>query len=141
MKSVFISYDHKDQNILDDIKSIKNNPNNVADFLNRSLIDPILNEHGHVNRRTPIDPKSLPVRQEIEKLLKQSSKLLVLIGRDTHSSEWVKWEIGTFTKLKKKPDILLMRASGEQLAGAPSNAKHLEITNWNFKKLSWWLAG
>ncbi len=86
MKSVFVSYDHDDQHHLDSLRSVVTNPNNDLDFIDRSLDNPIFNEQGHVNRRLPSNPKSLLVRKKIQTLIQQSSKLLVLLGSDTHSS-------------------------------------------------------
>ncbi len=139
MKSVFISYDHDDQEHLHTIKSIRLNPSNPIEFIDRSLKEPILNDYGHINRRQPGDSASLPVRSEIEKLLTQSSKLLVLVGRDTHSSEWVKWEIECFTRLKRNGSILLMRVPSNSSAGAPLGSRHLDIQDWSSIKLTEWL--
>jgi hypothetical protein len=143
MKSVFISYDHCDHEYLNDIKSVNQNQNNALTFLDRSLKRPVLNEHGNINKKPPTDPKSKKVRKEIRKLLNQSSKLLVLIGKDTHSCEWVKWEINTFREIKRRPDIVLMRLDGsldeQTSAGPPNNAKGMPVEDWNVKRLSEWL--
>ena len=72
-------------------------------------------------------------------MLNNASRLLVLIGRDTHSSEWVKWEIDTFKQLKNSPKILLMRVPGDTNSGATSNGKNLELVNWNTNYLADWL--
>ena len=139
MKSVFISYDHDDQEHLHTIKSIRLNTSSPIEFIDRSLKEPVLNDYGHVNRKQPMDSASLPVRSEIEKLLNQSSKLLVLVGRDTHSSEWVKWEIESFTRLKRNESILLMRVPNNSSAGAPTGSRHLGILNWSSAELAKWL--
>ena len=140
MRRVFISYDHDDQQWLDTVRSLNSNPNSDLEFIDGSLMYPIKNEHGHVIRRPPSDPRSEPVKNEITKLLVQASKLLVLIGRDTHSSEWVKFEIETFISLKgSSKNVLLMRVPRDFQSGKPSNARHLEIFNWSVDKLLDWL--
>ncbi len=139
MKSVFISYDHDDQNHLNAIKSIRLNPNNSIEFIDRSLKEPVLNGYGDVNRRLPSDPASLPVRREIEKLLNQSSKLLVLVGRDTHSSEWVKWEVESFNRSKSNESVLFMRVPNNLSSGFSNSTRRLNVTNWDSVKLTDWL--
>jgi len=139
MKSVFISYDHDDQHHLNSIKSIRLNPNNAIEFIDRSLKEPVLNAWGDVNRRLPSDPASLPVRREIEKLLNQSSKLLVLVGRDTHSSEWVNWEIESYNRTKSNESILFMRVPNNLSSGFSSNTRSVNITNWDSARLADWL--
>lgn len=101
MRSAFISYNHRNHEDLNIIRAVNQNPNNPLNFIDRSLKRPVLNEHGHINKKLPNDPKSKDVRDEIEKLLHGSSKLLVLMGQNTHSCEWVKWEIDTFRNMKK----------------------------------------
>ncbi len=139
MKSVFISYDHDDQSTKRDVDSIRLNGNNLVEFHDNSLLEPVYNSYGHVNRRMPNDPASENVRSKIVELLNRSSKLLVLIGRDTHSSEWVKWEIEKFKALKRNPDILFMRVKNDLNSGLPSNARSHEIINWDSTGLRSWL--
>lgn len=139
MKAIFISHDHDDQHHLNAIKSLRLNPNNPIDFVDRSLTSPVLNSYGDVNRRLPSDSASLPVRQEIEKLLNQSSKLLVLVGRDTHSSEWVKWEVEYFGRNKSAENILFMRVPNNLSSGFSSNSSRPNIVNWDSKNLENWL--
>jgi hypothetical protein len=38
------------------------------------------------------------------KKFENASRLVVLIGTDTHQSAWVKWEVETFYKIKEKID-------------------------------------
>lgn len=139
MRTVFISYDHDDQHAKRDMESIRANANNSISFHDNSLVEPVRNVYGHVNRRMPEDPASKDVRDTIERKLNESSKLLVLIGRDTHSSKWVKWEVETFKSLKRSPDILFMRVKGDYDSGLPSFANSHEIKNWNMSELTNWL--
>lgn len=140
MKTVFVSYDHDDQYAKRDLDSIRLNSNNLVEFRDNSLVKPVYNAFGHVNRRMPSDPASQDVRDTLEKLLTTSSKLIVLIGRDTHSSEWVKWEIDTFRAIKRNPDILFMRVKDDFISGLPSNARNFEIRNWDISELNRWVS-
>ncbi|CAG22505.1 TIR domain-containing protein [Photobacterium profundum] len=139
MKRIFISHNHRDSKTINLIKSIYCNPNHNLNFANKSLAAPIFNDHQHINRRPPTDSASKPVKQEISRLLNESDKLLVLIGPDTHSSLWVQWEINAFTSKHSSSNILMMRIPDNQTAGAPANARHLSIHNWDLKLLTQWV--
>jgi len=139
METVFISYAHQDQKCFNDIKSIRLNYNNSVDFIDGSLQSPILNSYGDVNLRPPKDPVSQPVRDKIEYLLARSSRLLVLVGNNTHSKEWINWEIETFIRYKGHRDILIMRVVNEDHAGLSNNVHNLEIYNWDMDILKQWL--
>lgn len=139
MESVFISHKHTNQNIINQIKSIRLNSNHPLTFDDSSLADPICNDYHHINRRSPDDHQSKPVKDAIKPLLDKADKLLVLIGQDTHSSLWVQWEINTFTSRFGNKDILLMRIPGDEKSGAPSNAEHLTVHNWDIDLLTHWL--
>ena len=139
MSAVFISFDHDDQNTKRDVDSIRLNSNNSVIFHDNSLQEPIKNSYGHVNRRMPSDNASVSVRNEIERLLSESSKLLVLIGKDTHSSEWVKWEIDTFKTIKRNPELLFMRVKKDLYSGLPNNVRDHSIIDWNISKLEYWV--
>ncbi len=139
MKTVFISYDHDDQKSRLDVESVRKNGNNSIVFHDGSLNEPVLNSNGHINRRMPSDLASKGVRDKIENKLKDSSKLLVLIGRNTHSSKWVEWEIDTFKSIKKKPDILFMRVKGDASSRLANKNYSALIKNWNMLELNNWL--
>jgi len=139
MRSVFISYDHDDQSAKTDVESVRLNSNNLVSFHDSSLSEPVYNMNGHVNRRMPNDPASENVRTIIKNKLNESSKLLVLIGRDTHSSEWVKWEVDTFQSIKNNSDILFMRIKGDSYSSLPKTVYGHSIKNWNMSELNSWL--
>ncbi len=99
--NVFVSYDHDDQKQVGGFKLLKNNPKHPLDFRDHSLKDPVTDRSGKPIIYPPSDPRSKPVRDEILKKFDNCSKLVVLIGEDTHKSEWVEWEINSFFKIKK----------------------------------------
>ncbi|MFT4908198.1 MAG: hypothetical protein ACI978_002287 [Oleispira sp.] len=138
MKKVFISYKHSDRQYVDQIKSVVGNPNHSLEFDDHSLAEAVLNMHGHINRRPPSSFESLPVKNEIEKRLKQSDKLVAIIGDDTHSSEWVKWEIDTFEKHRGARNILIMRPQNST-GKLPLKYSRYSIESWNLQHLNNWL--
>src|SRR5436853_6213667 len=100
--NVFVSYDHDDQKQVNGFKALKSNPNHPLDFHDHSLKEPVLDKLGRPIKHPPSDPRSQKVRDEIRGKFDRASKLVVLIGDDTHKSEWVDWEIRTFYNMKKR---------------------------------------
>lgn len=137
---VFISYAGENYGNLQDVRSVGNNPNNPIVFEDRSLADPVLNDRGHINRRPPSDPASAPVKRKIRELLQHSGKLLVLVGPNTHSHEWVLWEIKTFLQMHNdRSRVLFMRIPGDRFSGMPYEFRGFEIHHWNTNVLDRWL--
>jgi len=93
--NVFVSFDHDDQQQVGGFKLLKNNPNHPLDFQDHSLKDAVRDRSGKPIKYPPSDARSKPVRDAIIRKLDRSSKLVVLIGDNTHASEWVDWEIST----------------------------------------------
>jgi hypothetical protein len=100
--NIFVSYDHDDQRQVGAFRALKQNPNHPLDFQDHSLMDPILGPRGKPLKYPPTDPRSKPVRDGIRKKFERASKLVVLIGDDTHRSAWVDWEINTFFAMKEE---------------------------------------
>jgi hypothetical protein len=100
--NVFVSYDHDDEKQVGGFKALKSNPNHPLDFHDRSLKEPVKDRSGKPIKYPPSDPRSKPVRDEIRTKFEKCSKLVVLIGDDTHKSEWVEWEINSFFEMKKE---------------------------------------
>jgi len=139
MPKIFISYSHVDQSYIRDIKSVRQNQNHHLHFGDNSLKNPIYNENGHINRRPPNDPSSDPVKREILQLLRDSDKLLVILGNDTHSKLWVEWEIDTFNRTHRNGDILLMRTPDNTRGGAPITAQNLRVHSWDLEAVARWV--
>jgi MTH538 TIR-like domain (DUF1863). len=100
--NAFISFDHDDQQQVAGFRLLKNNPRHPLDFQDHSLKDAVRDRTGKPIKYPPSDPRSKTVRDEILGKFDRASKLVVLIGDRTHSSEWVAWEINTFYALKEK---------------------------------------
>ncbi len=120
--NVFISYDHDDQKQVGGFKLLKSNPKHPLDFHDHSLKEPVTGPSGRPIKYPPSDPRSKPVRDEIIKKFDKASKLVVLIGADTHKSDWVAWEINTFIQMKKplSGDKTWKRIRGMKLKGSDS---------------------
>lgn len=146
--NVFVSYDHDDQAQVGAFKLLKNNPNHPLDFQDHSLKTAVVGPSGKPLIYTPSDARSKPVRDQIEKRFARASKLVVLIGDNTHKSDWVAWEIDTFHALKEElsGDKTWKRIRGMKLKGADSakvpgalGGQSTEVLTWDPEKLDKWL--
>jgi hypothetical protein len=111
-------------------------------------MDAVVGPSGKPLKYPPSDARSKPVRDAIKNKFERASKLVVLIGDDTHTSEWVDWEIKTFYEMKKQlladntwKRIRGMKLKGSQGATLPAalvqrSTKHLE---WDSEAVDKWL--
>ncbi len=135
--NVFVSFDHDDQKQVAGFKLLKNNPNHPLEFHDHSLKEPLLDRNAKPIKYPPSDPRSKPVRDAIIKKFERASKLVVLIGDDTSTSEWVDWEINTFYEMKKKLSgektwkrIRGMTLKGSDRATIPNALYNRRSTQW-----------
>jgi len=147
-KNIFISFDHDDADQVGGFKSIKSNTNHPLDFNDHSLEEPVTGKTGKPLTFPPDDPRSKPVRDVIKKKFDECSKLVVLIGPKTHSSDWVHWEIVTFFEKKKSISgdntwkrIRGMRLKGHEDAKKPNaiGGRATKTMNWDPEELNNWL--
>ncbi|HEV2464487.1 MAG TPA: TIR domain-containing protein [Acidobacteriaceae bacterium] len=84
--NVFISFDHDDQQQVAGLSLLKNNPKHPLDFHDHSLKEAVRDRSGKPITYPPSDPRSKPVRDEIISKFDRASKLVVLIGGNTHTT-------------------------------------------------------
>lgn len=146
--NVFISFDHDDQNQVAGFKLLKNNPKHPLDFHDHSLREPVTDRSGKPIKYPPSDSRSKPVRDEILKKFEKCSKLVVLIGDKTHTSEWVEWEVNSFFKMKKElsGDNTWKRIRGMTLKGSDDakipralGGQSTKVLAWDPEALDGWL--
>src|SRR5580700_6955684 len=147
--NVFVSFDHDDQKQVGGFKLLKNNPNHPLDFQDHSLKDAVRDRSGKPIKYPPSDARSKPVRDEIKRKFDRASKLVVLIGDNTHSSEWVEWEINTFYEMKEELSgentwkrIRGMTLKGSDQATIPNalfNGRSTQWLTWDPEALDKWL--
>ena len=137
--NVFVSYDHDDKKQVGGFKLLKNNPKHPLDFHDHSLKQPVTGGSGKPIKYPPSDPRSKPVRDEILKKFDKCSKLVVLIGDDTHKSDWVEWEINSFFKMKKElsGENTWKRIRGMTLKGSDKATIPSALGNQSTKVLAW----
>jgi len=147
--NVFVSFDHDDQRQVGGFRLLKNNPNHPLDFQDHSLKDAVRDRSGRPLKYPPSDARSKPVRDAILARFDRASKLVVLIGDDTHASEWVDWEINSFYALKQPLSkentwkrIRGMTLKGSEQAIIPNalyNGRSTQWLAWDPEALDKWL--
>lgn len=147
--NIFVSFDHDDQQQVSGFRLLKNNPNHPLEFQDHSLKDAVRDRSGKPIKYPPSDSRSKPVRDAITVKFDRASKLVVLIGDDTHNSEWVDWEINMFHEMKQKVSkentwkrIRGMTLKGSEQAAIPSalyNGRSTQWLEWNPDALDKWL--
>jgi len=137
--NIFVSFDHDDQNQVGGFKALNNNPEHPLDFHDHSLKEPVVDRSGKPIKYLPSDTRSKPVRDEILKKFNNCSKLVVLIGDDTYTSEWVKWEINSFFNLKQKNlgENTWKRIRGMTLKGSDNAKIPIALRGRSTKALDW----
>jgi len=79
-----------------DIRALANNPQHDLEFHDWSETKPVKDKVGTPLPYQPDDPRSKPIKEELRRLLKKATKMVVVIGEFTHESNWVNWEIQSF---------------------------------------------
>jgi hypothetical protein len=108
-RRIFISYQHSDQMKAKGFNLLQWNKNVDLEFVGRHLLD-------------PVDSNNEPyIKQKILEQIKGSSVTIVLVGNETHKSEWVKWEIERSVDKDNPNGILAIRLDNSALlpAGSP----------------------
>ena len=137
--NVFVSFDHDDAQQVNGFKLLNNNPKHPLDFRDHSLHEPVKDSTGRPIVYPPTDPRSKPVREEIKGKFANASKLIVLIGENTASSEWVEWEIKTFFEVKSdiSGDKTWKRIRGMKLKGHDNAEIPPALFDRSTKVLEW----
>lgn len=147
--NVFVSYDHDDYQQVNGFKALVRNPNHPLDFRDHSLKEPVTDRAGKPLVYPPTDTRSKPVRDEIASKFDNASKLVVLIGTNTHDSAWVTWEVNTFFAMKQVLSggntwkrIRGMFLKGHDSAKPPAallNGRSTELLVWEPELLDRWI--
>jgi antiphage defense system Thoeris ThsB-like protein len=147
--NVFVSFDHDDQRQVGGFKLLKNNPNHPLEFQDHSLKDAVRDRSGKPIKYPPSNPRSKPVLEAILAKFDCASKLVVLIGDDTHASAWVDWKINAFYTLKQplSKENTWKRIRGMSLIGSEQalipnalyNGRSTQWLAWDPEALDKWL--
>lgn len=112
-RRIFISYQHDDQMKAKGFNLLRWNRNVDLEFVGRHLLD-------------PVDSKNEDyIRAKVREQLAGTSVTVVLIGQNTHGSDWVAWEVEESLNKEKPNGILGIRL--EQDAQLPDGSPVGEV--------------
>ncbi|MFC1983651.1 TIR domain-containing protein [Chloroflexota bacterium] len=94
--NIFISFERHNLQQVNDIRALANNPKHDLEFHDWSELEAVKDKVGAPLPYQPDDPRSKPIKNELRRLLKKATRMVVVIGEFTHRSNWVNWEIQSF---------------------------------------------
>ncbi len=124
-RRIFISYQHDDQMKAKGFNLLRWNKNVDFEFVGRHLLDPLDSSNEDY------------IKSKISELLKGTSVTVVLIGKETHDSDWVTWEIEKSLDKDSPNGILGIRAQGDaplpddSPVGKALRDAGAEVINWD----------
>jgi hypothetical protein len=129
-RRIFISYQHKDQMTAKGFNLLRWNENVDVEFVGRHLLDPVDSKNEQY------------IKSEILKQLKGTSVTVVLIGKDTHDSSWVRDEIQWSLEKENPNGILAIRLEpdtplpADSPVGKALRDAGAEIIGWDTEKFA-----
>lgn len=88
-RNTFLSFDYDDIDEVNLLRAHAKNEKSEIEFIDRSVKDPINSERAEY------------IKQKIAERIRQCSQTVVYITDNTHSSDWVKWEVEKSLQLGK----------------------------------------
>lgn len=123
-KRVFISYRFEDKDGVQALRSQAKNKDSELEFTDMGL-------------KTPFDSKNAEyIKGGIRKRISSSSATVVFLGKNTHKSNWVNWEIEETVRQGKR--VVIVNATGSnspQLPPAAVNNSKVKVVPWKHKEI------
>lgn len=115
-RRIFISYQHKDHDQAKGFNLLRWNKNVKYDFVGRHLLSPVNSENRDY------------IRRQIKEQIKGTSVTVVLIGKETHTSDWVADEVSW--SLEKGNGILGIKLDSSAKVPASLIDCGAEVMDW-----------
>jgi hypothetical protein len=100
-RRIFISYQHEDRMKAKGFNLLRWSKGIDVEFVGRHLLDPVDSTNENY------------IRSKVNEQLKGTSVTVALIGKKTHQSDWVKWEIDKSLNKSSPNGILAIRLSDD----------------------------
>lgn len=122
-RRVFISFKNEDRQQVWGLRLLAANPDFDIEFFDESVRSPVNSQN------------SSYVRQKIKEKINRTSLTICMIGTNTYSSEWVRWELEESTN--KGNTIIAMALKGIHHATLPEPIKRLNLVfhGWDHDRL------
>lgn len=118
-RHVFLSFVEEDLSLVELFRGQARNANNDLEFDDYSLKVPINSDDADY------------VKQQIRNKIDGVSVTLCLIGRNTHNSDWVDWEIEASDKMGKGIVGMRLRNSFNDIVPDVLDDVNADVVNWN----------
>ncbi len=145
--NVFISFERHNLQQVNSIRALASNPQHKLEFHDQSEIEPVKDKKGTPLPYQPDDLRSKPIKNELRRLIKKATKMVVVIGEYTHESKWVNWEIQSFYDRYNsisgdgEKRVIAMRVRDMNDVRLPKILTTHSVTHmkWDMNTLSQWL--
>ncbi len=118
-RNVFLSFEAGDLTLVNLFRGQAKNKNNDLQFSDYSVKDAFDSTNADY------------IRREITKLINMVSVTVCLIGKNTHSSRWVNWEIGKSGELGKKLVGVRLHSSDEDIVPKALKDAKAKVLDWD----------
>ncbi len=118
-KRVFISFKAEDEKQVRGLRLLNANENFDVDFYDESVRTAIRSEN------------ETYVRQKIREKINRTSVTVCLIGKNTHASEWVAWELDESIKKGNKMTAMALKGIDKATLPAPIKERKLTFHAWD----------
>lgn len=122
-RRVFLSFQAEDLDEVNLFRGQAKNDNSELDFIDFSLKAPFNSENAEY------------IKRGIRDRINASSVTIVLVGKGTHNSEWVDWEIRESLRQEKK--VVAVKLDNESSCSVPQACREAGITPipWNHEEI------
>ena len=121
-RNTFLSFDYDDIDEVNLLRGQVKNDKSEIEFIDRSVKDPINSERAEY------------IKQKIVERIRQCTQTVVYITENTHSSDWVKWEVEKSLELGKR--VIAVHKGDTPPSPIPSCIKDNKIKVVSWKNLS-----
>jgi hypothetical protein len=118
-RNVFLAFDSDDLALVNLFRGQAKNKNNDLEFSDYSVKEAFDSD------------KAEYIRGEITKLIKMVSVTICLIGKETHKSRWVNWEIRKSAELEKKLLGVRLHSSDDDKEPQALKDAKAKVLNWD----------
>jgi hypothetical protein len=147
---IFVSYDHENAEDILSFRTLKSLVSPQLIFSDYALADKHAEAHGSLVKLLPDRPGSEEVEKKLHTYIEMSSRMLVLIGNNTHRNDWVDWQVDRFFREKlfavgkeSLHRILGMRLKECRNATVPKALlkRDLTVIDWSPDTCNLWMLG
>ena len=120
---VFLSFDNDDSLLVELFRGQVKNDKLVLEFADYSIKDPINSQNAQY------------VKREIREKIRMSSAIICLVGRSTHRSRWVEWELETGHGMGKCLIGVRLHSDHGDIAPKPLIEHDADVVDWNLQDI------